>query len=140
MSTWRVGKTMVGFGKPAADVVADTERRAKYKLGQVIRQTVANYQLVAAPGDPFRWAGPLAELEMLATRLERGEEWPVSMHGMNWVWSLPWGAEDTADRDLWVFWAKVEGGDDGADEGVGRLTPSPRGGAVRELAGSGVAA
>lgn len=139
MGTWRVGKTMVGHGKPSVDIVAQSERQAQYKLGQIARQTALSYELVAVEGDPNGWRVQLLALSGLVTVLEQGR-WPEEGHGLNWVWSLPWGSDTFADRDLWVFWAKREGGDDGSDGNVVALNPTPRGGAARELAVSGAAA
>lgn len=140
MVSWRVGKTMVGYGKPSVDVVATTERQAKYKMGQVMRQTAISYRLVTAPEDPHQWGWRIWDLEQWAEKLENGEDWPPTDFGTNWIWSLPWGRDKFADRDIWVFWVKAEGGNEGTGDGAVVLDLSPRGGATRELATSGQAA
>lgn len=141
MATWRVGKTMVGQVKPVTEgPVAVTERQAKYKLGQLMRQTATNYRTVLATGDPYGWGVPLWELDKIAEGLENGLEWPGLTHGLNWVWSLPWGADATSDRDIWVFWVRVEGAGEAGGDGAGVLVDGPFGGAARELATSGQAA
>lgn len=141
MVTWRVGKTMVGQVKPVTEgPVAVTERQAKYKLGQLMRQTATNYRAVTVPGDPYGWALTLWELEQIAEGLENGLPWPGLKHGLNWVWSLPWGSDPASDRDIWVFWAKVEGAGEADGDGAGVLVDGPRGGAERALATSGRAA
>ena len=140
MATWRVGKTMLGFGKPAVDMPAQTERQAKYKLGQVMRQTAANYRLVMSKDDPHGWRGMILRLEEMADDLESGYDWPAMDHGMNWVWSLPWGSHTAADRDLWVFWARAEAAGGGAGDAGAVVEIGPRGGAARELVGAAEAA
>lgn len=141
MATWRVGKTMVGQVKPVTEApVAVTERQAKYKLGQLMRQTAMTYRSVTAPGDPHGWGPLLWRLEIGAEQLENGGLWLPSEHGLNWVWSLPWGSENSSDRDIWVFWVKVEGAGETGGDGAGVLVDGPFGGATRELATSGQAA
>lgn len=134
MATWRVGKTLVGFDKRQQEIAATSERQAKYKLGAIMRQTAATYRNVATAGDPFSWAMILHGLEEMATQLENGGDWPPTIHGMNWLWSLPWGPDDHSDRDLFVFWAKVEGAGGGSGDSEPVTAGTPAGGAKRELA------
>ena len=131
---------MVGFDKRQQEMPAASERQAKYKLGQIMRQTAMNYRSVATKGDPNGWAMVLNGLEQLAEQLENGGEWPPTIHGMNWLWSLPWGPDERADRDLFVFWAKCEGADPGGDSGEVPIEGLPSSGAEKELAGTASAA
>jgi hypothetical protein len=123
---------MVGFERPSAELAAVNERRAQYHLSQILRQHLTSYELIMAKSDPHGWYGPLLKLRRMADRLESGK-WPAGSDGLNWFWSLPWGTEQSADRDLWLFWAKNEGspGDSGGDADVVPLVP--RGGLQKEL-------
>jgi hypothetical protein len=129
--SWSVGKTMVGLGGPTTERACKNERRAQYELCQVLRQLVESYEVVMAKSDPHGWYGALLKLRRMADQLETGK-WPVGGEGLNWLWSLPWGSGITAERDLWIFWAKCDGsggaGDSDTVEPVG-----PTGGLKREL-------
>lgn len=129
---WSVGKTMVGFDKPSAEVSAASERRAQYYLSQILRQHVTSYELVMAKSDPHGWYGPLLKLRRMADQLETGK-WPVGSDGLNWLWSLPWGAGNLADRDLWVFWAKCDGDSGGSGDNADVVPLVPKSGLKKEL-------
>lgn len=129
---WVVGKTMVGMGKPSAEVPATTERQAQYKLNQLLIQQVLAYEAVMAKSDPHGWIVALLRLKRLAAKMESGH-WPPGEDGLNWLWSLPWGPEPTADRDLWVFWARFEGSSGGSGDGADVVPLVPKGGLKREL-------
>ena len=129
---WSVGKTMVGSDIPSTVLGAVNERRAQYYLSQIVRQQITAYTLVMTKDDPYGWSKAMARLDRLANKLESGK-WPASEDGLNWLWSVPWGSGLTDDRDLWIFWAKAEGGRGGAGDDAEVVPLVPRGGREKEL-------
>lgn len=115
--SWSVGKTMVGQDGIEASSTGLSEMQARQELATLMKTEIQKYETVMAKSDPHGWYGPLMKLRWLVSNLDDGK-WPVSSHGLNWFWSIPWGPELEAERDLWVFWVRHDGGNHCSEQGV----------------------